>query len=143
MKPRGGKNFADSGDSGEISSLKDEMILIYQEIRPFIFLKFFKNINTILLENPVQSVILDAGEEKETVEYGLLLSGFFLCRKSPLFFDNVQNFVKKQNMFFQVQKTALSAIGGCSVKQGRVLRQVRRGITCDAPPQFEQQKRGQ
>ena len=31
-------------------------------------------------------------------------------------------------MFFQAQERVLSAIGGCSVEQGRVLRRVRCGI---------------
>ena len=60
-------------------------------------------------------------------------------RKSSqrLFFDNVRNFVKNLYFilikiyhtacFFQAQETVLSAIGGCSVEQGRVLRRVRCG----------------
>ncbi len=58
---------------------------------------------------------------------------------------NVRNFVKilyfiliqicfsqlkyiTQHVFFQAQETVLSAIGGCSVEQCRVLRRVRCGI---------------
>ena len=48
--------------------------------------------------------------------------------------NNVRNFVKNlyfiliQICFSQAQETVLSAIGGCSVEQGRVLRRVRCGI---------------
>ena len=36
-------------------------------------------------------------------------------------------FYANKHVFFQAHKTALSAIGGFSVEQGRVLRRVRRG----------------
>ena len=48
--------------------------------------------------------------------------------------NNVRNFVKNlyfiliQICFSQAQETVLSAIGGCSVEQCRVLRRVRCGI---------------